>query len=44
MESVFVTRIEISLVRKADFDQDRLDRDFSGFDEQVGFQQPLFVQ
>ena len=44
MESVFVTRIEISLVRKADFGQDRLDRDFGGFDEQVGFQQPLFVQ
>ncbi len=44
MESVLVARIEISLVGEPDFGQDRLDRDFGGFDEQVGFQQPLFVQ
>ena len=44
MESVFIARIEIGLVREADFGQDRLDRDFGGFDEQVGLQQPLFVQ
>ncbi len=44
MESVLIARIEIGLVREADFGQDRLDRDFGGFDEQVGLQQPLFVQ
>ena len=44
MESIFIARIEIGLVRKADFAQDCLDRDFGGFDEQVGLQQPFFVQ
>ena len=44
MESVLIARIKIGFVRKADFGQDRLDRDFGGFDEQVGLQQPLFVQ
>ncbi len=44
MESVLVARIEISLVGEPDFGQDRLDRDFGGFDQQVGLQQPLFVQ
>ena len=44
MESVLIARIEIGLVRKAYFGQDRLDRDFGGFDEQIGLKQPLFVQ
>ena len=44
MESVFIARIEIGLVREADFGQDGLDRDFGGFDKQIGLQQPLFVQ